>query len=508
MSCKLLLDLNVIFDVYNQQRRELFPQSVALLNLIDNSDNAVAYISSSAFDNLYFVKYKEFQAQYPEYTKKQCALVIKEFIQELQQKYKVAKTPSYIELDFDDIEDSQMLASAKAVDAKLVTRDKRLLAKYSNETLSVENALALLNTPAPQQFIDLKKQYTHLQTKIEQRIDTVLNHGKYIMGPEVQELEQKLAEYVGVKHAITCANGTDALTLALMVLNIEECAVVFCPTFTFFATAEVISFANAIPVFVDSNEQTFNICPQDLEKQIQKVIAEGKLTPKAIIAVDLFGLPANYPEIEAIAKKYNLKLIEDAAQGFGGSITDDKGNTKKAGSFGDIATTSFFPAKPLGCYGDGGAIFTNNDEYAKLLRSYRVHGKGTDKYDNVRIGMNSRLDTIQAAILLEKLAEFPRELINRNKAADNYEKELASVYNTPQVPQGYVSSWAQYTLVSENREQSMVQYKEQGISTVIYYGTCMHQQSAFADLGYCDGDFPIAEKLANQVFSLPMHGYL
>ncbi|WP_318485085.1 DegT/DnrJ/EryC1/StrS family aminotransferase, partial [Photobacterium leiognathi] len=249
------------------------------------------------------------------------------------------------------------------------------------------------------QFIDLAAQYQHLKNKIDARIHKVLDHGHYIMGPEVFELEEKLAEYVGVKHAITCANGTDALTLAMMALDIKEGDAVFCPTFTFFATAETIAFASATPVFVDSDENTFNICPIDLEKRIQHVIAEGKLVPKAIVSVDLFGLPANYPEIEKIAEKYNLKLIEDAAQGFGGSI-----NNKKAGSFGDIATTSFFPAKPLGCYGDGGAIFTNNDEYAELIKSYRVHGKGTDKYDNVRVGVNSRLDTIQAAILLEKLA--------------------------------------------------------------------------------------------------------
>jgi dTDP-4-amino-4,6-dideoxygalactose transaminase len=293
-----------------------------------------------------------------------------------------------------------------------------------------------------------------------------------------------------------------------MVLDIKEGDAVFCPTFTFFATAEVISFANATPVFVDSNEQTFNICPTDLEKQIKKVISEGKFKPKAIIAVDLFGLPANYSEIEAIAKKYDLKLIEDAAQGFGGSITDEQGNTKIAGSFGDIATTSFFPAKPLGCYGDGGAIFTNNDEYAELLRSYRVHGKGSDKYDNIRIGMNSRLDTIQAAVLLEKLVEFPKEFINRNKAAANYDSALSSLYKTPQVPAGYESSWAQYTLLSDNREQVMAQFKDKGIPTVIYYGTCMHQQTVYADLGYKLGDFPVAEKLCKQVFSLPMSGYV
>ncbi|WP_335909121.1 DegT/DnrJ/EryC1/StrS family aminotransferase [Shewanella indica] len=358
------------------------------------------------------------------------------------------------------------------------------------------------------QFIDLAAQYQHLKTKIDARIKTVLEHGNYIMGPEVQELEDELAKYVGVKHAITCANGTDALTLAMMVLGIKEGDAVFCPTFTFFATAEVIAYEGATPVFVDSDEATFNICPVDLEKRIQATIAEGKLTPKAIIAVDLFGLPANYPEIQKIADKYNLKLVEDAAQGFGGSICDDNGDVRRAGSFGDIATTSFFPAKPLGCYGDGGAIFTDNDEYAELLKSYRVHGKGKDKYDNVRIGMNSRLDTIQAAILLEKLAEFPTELINRNKAADNYEKTLSSKYQTPQVPTGYVSSWAQYTLVSTSRDADMAAYKEQGIPTMIYYGTCMHEQTAFSLLGYQAGDFPIAEKLAKSVFSLPMHPYL
>ena len=352
------------------------------------------------------------------------------------------------------------------------------------------------------QFIDLAAQYKHLKTKIDKRIQGVLDHGKYIMGPEVQELEEKLAEYVGVKHAITCANGTDALTLAMMVLNIEKGDAVFCPTFTFFATAEVIAYEGATPVFVDSDEATFNICPVDLERRIQTTIAEGRLVPRAIIAVDLFGLPANYPEIQKIANKYNLKLVEDAAQGFGGSI-----NGKRAGSFGDIATTSFFPAKPLGCYGDGGAIFTNNDEYAELIKSYRVHGKGSDKYDNVRIGMNSRLDTIQAAILLEKLAEFPIELISRNKVADNYEATLSGNYKTPQVPEHYISSWAQYTLVSDNRDAAMAKYKEQGIPTMIYYGTCMHQQTAFSSVTYKDGDYPVAEMLSRSVFSIPMHPY-
>ncbi|MBU2862997.1 DegT/DnrJ/EryC1/StrS family aminotransferase [Reinekea forsetii] len=356
------------------------------------------------------------------------------------------------------------------------------------------------------QFIDLAAQYQHLKTRIDKRIQNVLDHGQYIMGPEVQELEEKLADYVGVKHAITCANGTDALTLALMALNIGEGDAVMVPTFTFFASAETVAYANATPVFVDSDPSTFNMCPIDLEKRIKAVLAEGKLNLKAIMPVDLFGLPANYPEIQKIADKYNLKIIEDAAQGFGGEI-----NGKRAGSFGDIATTSFFPAKPLGCYGDGGAIFTDNDEYAELIKSLRVHGKGADKYDNVRIGMNSRLDTIQAAILLEKLAEFPQELINRNIAAAKYEEGLSAKFNTPKVSVGYKSSWAQYTLVvdgAKHRAEVMAQLQEAGIPSVIYYGTCMHQQTAFKSECVNADSFQVSNVLANAVFSVPMHPYI
>lgn len=352
-------------------------------------------------------------------------------------------------------------------------------------------------------FIDLAAQYEHLKDKINARIQTVLDKGHYIMGPEVEELEHKLAEYVGVKHAITCANGTDALTLALMVLEVKAGDAVFCPTFTFFATAEVIAYEGANPVFVDSDPDTFNLCPKDLEKRIQKVIAEGKLNPKAIIAVDLFGLPANYEEIQKVAEKYNLKLVEDAAQGFGGSI-----DGKRAGSFGDIATTSFFPAKPLGAYGDGGAIFTNDDKLAHLLKSYRVHGKGADKYDNVRIGMNSRLDTIQAAILLEKLAVFPEELIKRNEIASLYSEYFCNLYKVPRIPKGYSSSWAQYTLISPTRDADMMMFQKNNIPTLVYYKTCMHQQAAFKELGYTDTEFPVASELAKTVFSLPMSPYI
>jgi len=353
------------------------------------------------------------------------------------------------------------------------------------------------------QFIDLKAQYQYLKPRIDSRIQQVLDHGKYIMGPEVFELEEKLAGYVGVKHAITCANGTDALTLSLMALGVERGDAVFCPTFTFFATAEAIAFLGATPVFVDSDMETFNICPNDLERRIQNTIKSGGLNPKAIISVDLFGLPANYPEIVKLADNYNLKLIEDAAQGFGGQI-----NGKRAGSFGDIATTSFFPAKPLGCYGDGGALFTDNDSYAEILISLREHGKGGDKYDNMRIGMNSRLDTIQAAILLEKLSVFDEELYHRNEAALKYCKQYGSTYQTPQAPKGYVSSWAQYTVISSNREAAIDKLKQKGIPTMVYYRTCMHQQPAFKDLLLSDSEFPIASSFSNTVFSLPMHPYL
>ena len=353
------------------------------------------------------------------------------------------------------------------------------------------------------EFIDLKEQYRRNKENIDRRIAAVLQHGRYIMGPEVEELELRLSDYVGVSQTITCGNGTDALSLALMALDIGDGDAVFCPTFTFFATAEAIAHQSATPVFVDSDSQSFNICPVDLEKRIEEVISDGKLHPRAILAVNLFGLPANYIALRKIADKYRLKLIEDAAQGFGGAI-----NGKRAGSFGDISTTSFFPAKPLGCYGDGGAVFTDDESLAELVRSFAVHGKGDNKYDNVRIGINSRLDTIQAAILLAKLEAFPAELTNRNEAARRYDAEYRGEFTVPKIPAGYFSSWAQYTLVSNERDVAMLDFERKGVPTMVYYKTCMHQQSAFSSLGYKLGDFPVAEKFAETVFSLPMHGYL
>ena len=281
------------------------------------------------------------------------------------------------------------------------------------------------------EFRDLKAQYNKYKTEIDSGIQEVLNNANFIGGKEVGILEQRLAEYVGVRHCITCANGTEAMTLVMMAWDIKEGDAVFVPDFTFFSTGEVVSYCGATPIFVDVDRDTFNIDPVKLEKAIQKVIAEGKLTPKVIIPVDLFGLPAYYDEIDKIASKYNLKVLEDGAQGFGGSI-----NGKRACSFGDVATTSFFPAKPLGCYGDGGSIFTDNDELAELIGSLKVHGKGENKYDNVRIGVNSRLDTIQAAILNVKLTAFiEHELDDVNRVYRLYTEKLKEFVETPVIPE-------------------------------------------------------------------------
>ena len=357
------------------------------------------------------------------------------------------------------------------------------------------------------QFRDLKKQYEVLKKDIDQAMISVASQSHYIMGPQVKELEQQLADYVGVKHCLTCANGTDALTLALKAFGIGKGDAVFVPDFTFFASAEVIALEGATPVFVDVDGITFNIDVDSLEKAISQTLADGSLTPKVIIAVDLFGLPANYPAVKAIAQKYGLLILEDGAQGFGGSI-----NGQKACSFGDISTTSFFPAKPLGCYGDGGAVFTNNDEWALLMNSYRVHGKGTDKYDNVRIGMNSRLDTLQAAILQVKLRAFDHEVEKVNEAARHYTRLLKDYVKTPVVPEGFGSSWAQYTIQLSNEEQRnrlQTALKEAGIPSMVYYPKTMHQQTAFQHtLQPANCACNTAERLSATVLSLPMHPYL
>lgn len=357
------------------------------------------------------------------------------------------------------------------------------------------------------QFRDLKTQYQVLKSDIDKAMMDVAASSAYIMGQPVKELEKELADFVGVRHCISCANGTDALTIALKVWGIKPGDAVFVPDFTFFSSAEVVSAEGATPVFVDVDDRTFNIDPAGLEEAIVKTKAEGKLSPKAIVSVDLFGLPADYPKIRAIADRHGLLVLEDSAQGFGGAI-----NGRRDCSFGDISTTSFFPAKPLGCYGDGGAIFTDNDEWAALADSLRVHGKGSFKYDNVRIGMNSRLDTIQAAILRVKLKAFAGyELDKVNEAALLYTEQLKNDVITPIVPDGFYSSRAQYTiqLPSEEKRNSLqASLKEIGIPTMVYYPKPMHAQTVYQSLGYTDADIPVASRLCRTVLSLPMHPYL
>lgn len=356
------------------------------------------------------------------------------------------------------------------------------------------------------QFIDLRAQFERIEEDVLKRVESVLRSQKFILGPEVFELEEKLAEFVGVKHALSCSSGTDALVIPLMAYDLCADDAIFVPSLTFFASAESITLAGGTPVFIDSDPISFNICPNCLQAAIERTLNEGKLSPRGIMAVDLFGCPADYNSLEKTAEQYDLFLIEDAAQGLGGNY---KGQS--AGSFGNVAATSFFPAKPLGCYGDGGAIFTDDDDLAQIIASIRVHGQGKDKYDNVRIGLNGRLDTIQAAVLLSKLSIFEEEIYNRNKISATYSERLSDILTIPTIPEGSHSAWAQYTVTIEDeqkRTQIIEALKKQGVPTAIYYPVPIHLSTAYKSLGYKEGDLPISEDLSKRVLSLPMHSYL
>lgn len=353
-------------------------------------------------------------------------------------------------------------------------------------------------------FIDLKAQQARIRKQLDKRISAVLDHGSYILGPEVQELENLLARYVCTKHCISCGNGTDALLMALMAYDVKPGDAIFAPSFTFVATAEVVALTGATPVFVDIDPKTYNIDPASLEKAIENFLRKKTgLRARGIIPVDLFGQPADYDAIMAVARRHNMFVLEDAAQGFGAVY---KG--KKTCVFGDIAATSFFPAKPLGCYGDGGAIFTNDDGVAEKLKSIRVHGQGTDKYDNIRIGINGRLDSLQAAVVLVKMEIFDEELISRNRIANRYSTLLGKSVVTPYIDPHSQSCWAQYSVLTEDRTSVLAKLKARSIPTAIYYPKPLHLQDAFVYLGYKKGDFPITERIAERIFSLPMHPYL
>lgn len=357
------------------------------------------------------------------------------------------------------------------------------------------------------QFIDLAAQYAALKSKIDLKIGEVLESSVFILGSEVSSFEKEISEYVGRGYCAGCGNGTDALSLALTALGIGPGDAVFVPAFTFFATAETVSKCGAQPVFVDIDIDTFNMSASSLSEKIEYVLKDGRFSPKAVIAVDLFGLPADYINIGHIAGKYGLKIIEDGAQGFGGTIEG-----KRACSFGDISTTSFFPAKPLGCYGDGGAVFTDDPEMDSLLKSLRFHGKGSDKYDNIRIGFNSRLDNIQAGILRIKLEAFADyELCNRHKIASAYDSALKGLCKTPCIPENSSSSYAQYTLtLSDSAERDGLKefLKSNGIPSMVYYPRCMHELRVYADYPLSVDGLSNAERAAKTVLSIPMHPYL
>ncbi len=354
------------------------------------------------------------------------------------------------------------------------------------------------------QFIDLKAQQKRLKSQIDAGIQAVMEHGAYIMGPEVREFEAKLAEFGQAKHALSCANGTDALVLSLMALGIGEGDAVFCPSFTYCATAEGIANVGATPVFVDVCADTYNMDSTSLKQAILDIRDRSELTAKAIMAVDIFGQASDYRLLDEIAKTENLKLIADAAQGFGSTI-----DGKHPIHWADVTTTSFFPAKPLGCYGDGGAVLTNDEEISEVVNSLRVHGKGEHKYDNIRIGMNSRLDTMQAAILLPKLSVFADEIEKRNIVAKRYENALrAHVQRTPSVINGGVSTWAQYTIEVADWRSLAAQLKEKGIPTARYYPKPVHFQSAYQQYPVVSSGLPHTEACLNKIISLPMHPYL
>lgn len=391
--------------------------------------------------------------------------------------------------------------------ALLITRNDELL-KKNEKAISTENFISKFKSKELRSipFIDLAAQQDLLRDGLERKIHNVLHHGQYILGPEIRELEKELTRYVGVKHAITCSSGTDALLMPLMAFGIGPGDAVFTTPFTFIATAEVISLLGATPVFVDIDSRTFNLDPEKLREAIHRVKKDTNLRPRGVIPVDLFGLPAEYDIIMSIAEESQLFVLEDAAQGFGGVYKQ-----RKAGSLAHVATTSFFPAKPLGAYGDGGAIFTDDDGLAEKLISLRVHGKGSHKYENVRIGLNGRFDTLQAALLIPKLGLFPEELKKRQQVAEKYTQNIKNTslkLQCPFIPSHLKSAWAQYSILADRRNFIQEELKKERIPTVVYYPTPLHLQPAFSNLGYAEGDFPVSEMVSRRIFSLPMSPYL
>jgi len=492
-----LLDNNIVIDILSERRRKKYPNSLKIYNLLKQDNNI--YISSSSFDNIEFILFKELKVQF-DYSNKEALDETHKRIKEFIKNIKIAKTPSYIDIDYDDIEDSQTIASAKAIDALVVTRYEKMLSKYPDITITTKEFLTqYTNTPITKiDFANLKKQYFKYYPEIEEEMDKVLNSASYIMGSAVKELEENLCSFTGAKNAITCSSGTDALLLAMMALDIKPGDELITTPFTFIATAETIALLKAIPIFVDIDEKTYNINPAKIEEKITS-------KTKAIMPVSLYGQPANMDAIQTIADKYNLKVIIDGAQSFGSTY---KGKTDS--NLGDISTTSFFPAKPLGCFGDGGAVFTNDEDLAAKIKSLRVHGQ-SKRYHHKYVGIGGRMDTIQCAIVDVKLKYYKKDLALRQEVAKKYTQKLKTKnqqLKTPIVADNCTSAFAQYSIRVKNRDELQVKLKEQGIPTAIHYPRPLHLQECFAYLGHKEGDFPVAEQVSKEIMSLPMNPYI
>ena len=523
----LLLDVNIILDLCTP-RLQWYDQSKKAVDTCRKQGGRLWLYAGSVQTLEYTLRQaltEKFQTESPPLTRRQIALIARLTLSEFarDKNWLAALSREGNVFNADDPEEEQLILALSRFAAgsiKLLTRDQRLLERKPEQTISPENFCRLPYSASQINFIDLKAQQDAVRPKIEKNIHTVLQHGRYILGPEVKELETRLCEYTGAQHCIGVSSGTDALLMPLMAWGIGPGDAVFTTPFTFIATAEVIQILGATPVFVDIDPQTFNLNPSKLALAIKAVQnndptihplpnSASKLKPKAIIPVDLFGQPADYDPIMALAAKYNLNVLADSAQGFGSVY---KG--KKSGTLAHATTTSFFPAKPLGCYGDGGAIFTDNDELADILESIRVHGKGRDKYDNIRTGLNARLHTMQAVILLAKLDIFDNELQAKRQLAGRYTDmlgEKAKHLTPPFVPQGLQSAWAQYSILAENsemRDNIQKSLKKAGIPTMVYYPKPLHMQTAFAGLEYSGKAFSVSTTISERIFSLPMHSYL
>jgi len=491
-----LIDNNIIIDYYNEARGKKFPDSIIFFEYALKKETF--FISSSSFDNIAYTLADYMRKEYG-YTLKQRKFLTSKVIEFLLQNFKIAKTPSYIKMDYEDIEDSQIIASAKAINAKVITRDKGMLEKYSDIAISPTDFLSSTKEPNKKiDFANLKKQYFMYQSELEEEMDKILNNSSYIMGSAIEKLERSLEKFTGAKHAITCSSGTDALLLAMMALDIKPNDEIITTPFTFIATAETIAFLGAKPVFVDIDEKTYNIDPTKIEEKITD-------KTKAIMPVSLYGQPANMDAIQAIADKHNLKVIIDGAQSFGSTF---KGVTDS--NLGDISTTSFFPAKPLGCFGDGGAVFTNSNELATKMKMIRVHGQNR-RYHHKYIGLGARMDALQCAIVDVKLKYYDKDLALRQEVAFKYSEKLkikSEKLGLPFIDSRATSAFAQYSIRVQNRDEVQARLKELEIPTAVHYPMPLHLQECFGYLGYSEGDFPISEEVSKEIMSLPMNPYL